>query len=59
MEDSWEKVQEFLEKEYVGPRYEKDKGPGELNMSVPDFPMSALYWDTEERLWKKGMMVLG
>ena len=59
VEDSWEKVQEFLEKEYAGPRYEKEKVLGKLNMIGRDLPMSALYWDTEERLWKQGMMVLG
>ena len=62
VEDSWEKVQRFLEEEYVGPRYEDKKvsGTGTTTNLLPGgTPMGAMYWDPEKKLWKKGMMVLG
>lgn len=62
VEDSWEKVQRFLEEEYVGPRYENKKvsGTGKTTNLLPNgIPMGTMYWDPENKLWKKGMMVLG
>ena len=62
VEDSWEKVQRFLEEEYVGPRYENKKvsGTGKTTNLLPGgTPIGATYWDPEKKLWKKGMMVLG
>jgi hypothetical protein len=62
VEGSWEKVQRFLEEEYVGPRYENkkvSKTGNTTNLLPGGTPMGAMYWDPEKKLWKKGMMVLG
>ena len=62
VQDSWEKVERFLKEEYVGPRCEIKKVSGRLNTTnlLPfATPIGGMYWDPEENLWKKGMMVLG
>jgi len=56
VEDSWEKVQRFLEEET-----KKVSGMRNTTSWLPwgDARLGATYWDPEEKLWKKGMMALG